>query len=312
MLSGHVLRALAKSVAVAIFLVASLLASAAFAQGGDTGADTATARELFKQGIALSKQGRWEEAREKLARSLTLKATPLTYYTLAVAERESGRLVDALEHFRAFLVATPNETTEAYVEPARKAIAELEKRVARVLVRVEPADAAPTLSIDGIPVPEAALGNKRLVDPGNHVITVSAEGFEPVARSVSLAEGAHEELVITLQPDANADVNPADDFPTGPVLLTSAGVVIGVIGLTLGILGVEEARDAPTRDGDEADAARAQTIAGDVLMAVGGAATVAGLAWLIVELTSDDDIDPQTQSVSVGPAPGGIGLAVRF
>src|SRR5262245_46822534 len=88
-----------------VFVAMLALVSPAAAQSP---ADVALARQLFNEGLELSKANKWEDAREKLARSLALKRAPITLYTLGVAEMKSGHLVAALEHLHAF-VALPRE-----------------------------------------------------------------------------------------------------------------------------------------------------------------------------------------------------------
>src|SRR5262245_8834476 len=94
-------------------------------------ADVAAARELFQEGSKLAQAGRWAEARDRYERSLRLKRAPVTLYSLGVAQRSTGQLVEALENFRAFLAEPSSPATLPYEAPARAAVDELERRVAR-------------------------------------------------------------------------------------------------------------------------------------------------------------------------------------
>src|SRR4051812_9948895 len=77
----------------------------------ETTTDVENARALFVAATKLGKEGRWREARDLYARSLQLKPAPLTRYSLGVAQRETGRLVHALNSFRAFLAEPSTPTT---------------------------------------------------------------------------------------------------------------------------------------------------------------------------------------------------------
>ena len=40
------------------------------------------------------------------------------------------------------------------------------------------------VTIDGIAINAASLGIRRLIDPGQHVLTASADGYKPAATSL--------------------------------------------------------------------------------------------------------------------------------
>jgi tetratricopeptide (TPR) repeat protein len=290
-------------------------------------ADIAAARELFKQGVAASKQGNWEEAVDKLSRSLALKRAPIAHYTLGVAQQNTGRLVEALENLRAFLASPREEATDLYREPAQKAIAELEPRVGRVAITIKPGK-IPELKvhIDTEAVPAIALDQQRLVNPGSHLVKAEAPGFQSAQKRFEVTEGgsAAVELVLfpeedkpdepTLADQPTAPAEPADAdaaFPTGPVVLMAGGAAVFGVGLAVGLVGLSEAGDAPSSEGDEADAARAKGLAGDIVAGVGIAAAAAGLIWLIVY---DGEPEPEAATSAVRPWSQGsaMGLTLSF
>lgn len=279
-------------------------------------ADIATARELFREGLELSKEEKWEEARVKLGQSLALKQAALTFYTLAVADKNTSHLVAALEHFRGFLAQPVTDKTEGFVEPARQAVAELEKRVAGATITVKP-QGSPNLSVrlDGEDLPLSALGRRRLLDPGEHVVTAKADGFAPRTQRLVVAEGENREVVLALQrgpQDGVPEPGAEPEFPLVPVILIGSGAVVAGVGLALGIVGVGEAKDAPTQDGKEADAALKKTIAGDVLMGVGGATAGVGLVLLILHFVSEEDTAADPVAIRPWAAGDTIGVELRF
>jgi hypothetical protein len=285
-------------------------------------ADIATARHLFKEGAELSRKGDWEAAADRFTRSLSIKKTPLTLYSLGVAQKNVGRLAEALESFRAFLAEPAARASEPFEQPARDAIAELERRVAHLHVVVLPAD-APGLAIvvDEVPVPAVAHGRPRLVNPGAHEVTVAATGYQDVRREVTVAEGATEEVRIELEPmpepPAPAPDLPEDDlledlteppFPEVPVALMASGVAVAAVGIGVGLMGVYEVPETGSPDDPAVDSARAKAIAGDVLAGVGAVTAAVGLVLLVVELTGSDEREGESAWIHAE----GVGFGSRF
>jgi hypothetical protein len=282
-------------------------------------ADVDAARELFREGSKLAQEGRWAEASERYTRSLELKRAAITLYSLGVAHKKTGHLVEALESFRAFLVEPSTPATQAYEQPAKEAVAELEKRVARVAIVVEPAEAS--VSVDGEVVPPAALGVPRLVNPGAHAITATARGFKDARVEVKVTEGGHAQarLVLVKAPDAPATVTPAQPLaprapePTPaarpsralPIALMAGGGAMIVAGLAVGLVGVKQAADAPTKDGPEASAAKTKALAGDVVTGVGIATAAAGLVVLLVT-NRPAKVEAAKVSPWIGAGAGGV------
>jgi hypothetical protein len=309
-------------------LVAGFLACAASPAAGQTAADVAAARDLFKEASALSQTNDWEGARKAYAKSLQLKRAAITLYSIGVAEKHTGHLLDALEHFRAFLAEPSSQATKPYEQPARDAIAELEKRVARIVLIIEPLEADPEVTIDGADVPKAALDHPRLIDPGAHEIVVHAKGYVPAKQSASTSEGQSTTVKIKLDPapaepvvapppatsSAAPVVMPHTDAPpapnrTLPLALIGGGGALLVGGIVVGVLGVSQASSAPTKDGPQASSAKTKALVGDIL---GGAGIVAAGIGVVLLITSKP---PKRDAAgSIGPwAAGSVGgMRVRF
>jgi len=290
-------------------------------------ADVENARALFVEGARLANEGRWKEARALYARSLQLRPAPITRYSLGVAQKETGRYADALGSFRAFLAEPEAPATASYTEPARAAIATLEGQIGRVLITIEPrAPAGLTLSIDGEPVPPTS-DTPRDIDPGAHDLVARAPGFRAGNAHFFVAANAGVAVALTLAPAASptgsrAIVRPLDAgemivpppaarTPSRvlPVVLLSVGGALLVAGTTVGILGVNQASDAPTRDGAAASAAQAKGIAGDLLGGAGIATAGIGLILLLTAGRSNP-----SPSGGAGPtvSASGAGIMAHF
>jgi hypothetical protein len=308
-----------------LLLMAALLASAdARAQSP---ADVALARELFREGAKFTEEKRWNDARLRFERALALKRSPLILYNLGVTYQNLGRLVDALEFFRAFLAEMqPNKAEQkAQEQPARDAVATLEKRVAKLDITIQQTDIEKMLlTVDGIIVPEAAWGYPRLVDPGEHKVVVQADGYREATQMARVTEG--QQLVVTLElellaqpkkvPDKPGMIGPDKHaVPVVPTVLVASGSVAFAVGLTVGLVGVQKASDSPTRDGEDATSARRFALAGDIVGGIGIAAAGAGLTLLLIDKFGQPaKRSSKAASVWVRPvvSMGSVGFVGRF
>lgn len=321
--------ALIRSARLCTFALAlALCSSPAYAQQPDASAsDVAAARDLFRSAARFAQEGKWEEARSHYERSYALRPSALTRYSLGLAQKETGRLVEAVESFRAFLRAPGDATTEQYRPAAEQAIRELEPRLAALLVRVPDQAAGIAVIVDGKPLLPAAFGVRRPVDPGHHRIEASAKGFKPFSSEIQLSEAGVAEVKIELAPDpgqAASTLKPdkSDGSPEqsaekprtlGLVLAISGGALFAG-GATLGVLGIGKARDAETSDGSDADSARKLALVGDVLGGVGLVTAAIG-TWLLVAPRSEKK-QPAAATTAVSPWAGtssaGLSVSGRF
>lgn len=327
---SSLVRAAAVTVALALPL---LVAPAPEARAQEVAADIATARDLFIQASALGQQGQWDGARALFERSLALKRAPITLYSLGAAQKHSGRWVEATESFRAFLAEPSTAGTKVYEEPAQAAIAELEPRIAHVtFVLAAGAGSDARVELDGRLVAVAALGTARPMNPGSHVIAVTAPGRKPLRRELTVRESERTtvELVLEAAPPAATQVGSAAPSasagplpssttsstapPAGatpslalPIGLFAAGGAVLIGGVAVGLLGVTHASDAPGRTGPAADRARSEALVGDVLAGVGLAACAAGGVVLLVRSRTASG---PSASLVLGPAT--LGVRGRF
>lgn len=187
---------------------------AVFAQSA---ADKATARQLGLEGDdALSKKD-FKTAEDKCKRADALYHAPTLTLCLARAQAGNGHLVGAQESYNRILHdGAPAGSPPAFVkavEDARKEVDEVSARIAQVVVTVSGAD-NPTVTLDDQPFPNAALGVKRPVDPGDHVVKATAQGYKPGEAHFNVVEAGDASAIIELEKDPNAVV--AGPTPGGP------------------------------------------------------------------------------------------------
>jgi hypothetical protein len=167
--------------------------------------DVAQARDLFQQGIEAARAERWTEARERFERSYALAERPGTLLNLAGAQAQTGQLVRAAESYRRFL-AQATRGREARIAPqARRALAELEPRIAHLTVHATRAEGE-VVTLDGEELPAAELDVSIPIDPGAHVLALVRGDSERDREAFTLTEG--EEREVTLEPSIQIEVSP--------------------------------------------------------------------------------------------------------
>jgi hypothetical protein len=218
---------------------------------------TEQARDAFLLAIQLTKRGQWVEALAEFERSSFLRPNARTTYDIAYCERALGRLTRAKKHFLAALSMSEGELAES-ADEARGYLAEIESRLSRALITVAPGTA---VAVDGRPLEvvtargthvELVAGTRDpgpgetvpaskfhlVLDPGTHVIVVSAPGIpdEPVTRSFAAGETVPLALGVAPPPPAKADplTPPAKASPalTQRRAGAVAAFVMGGLGLT--------------------------------------------------------------------------------
>jgi hypothetical protein len=229
-------------------------------------ASRVAARTLGETGIELFRKGDYEGALIRFDRAEALVRMPTLGVRAARCLEKLGRLVEASERYLSTTALTIDPgLPPAYQDAQRKAQEEAAAERAALLPRIPTlvittgGDVTDSVTLDGRLLPAAALGVKRPVDPGKHVI-VARRGSREATREVTLAEGGSAEVEIELPPPdgnglnttASSSAAPAGSASVGPRAgetsrpgaalrpLGWASVAVGAVaaGLGLGALGV--------------------------------------------------------------------------
>ncbi len=301
-------------------------------------AGSAEAEELFKQGRAALEQKDYATACVKLAESNRLERAVGTLISLAQCEEARGKIAGARQHWQeAADLADAMQDRLQRGPAAREKVSELEKRVPRLTVRAA-SHAPPNMTVkrDDLLLTAASFGSALPVDPGAHVLVVSAESREPKTFDVTLAEGDRKEIEV--EPGAEiAKPQPRPEAPTSGAPQATTGSDnpeggastmryaayglggLGVVGLGVGTgLGVaaiskwNSAHDAcpqscssTSQAKKDSDSARSQGDASTVAFVVGGAALAGGVVLWVLAPPSK----PSANAVSVRIVPGFGGVS---
>lgn len=199
-----------------LLLAAALSVSAAWAPSAGaqvSDAERAAARELFREGDELQRAGKFAEALDKFQRAQQVFSAPTNMLRIAECDAALGRLVESAEAYRA-VVRTPLPPNspaafQSAVEQAKAELAQVEPRVPKIVVQVDPASAAgQQLQVDGQTVPSALIGEALPLDPGTHKVMVYAPGYISTEQQVPLKERETKHVTVTLKPIAGVTYAP--------------------------------------------------------------------------------------------------------
>jgi hypothetical protein len=237
----------------------------------DQAENTAAARTLGIEGVQLADAGKCPEAIEKLQRAESLHHAPTILDRLGECQVAVGQIVIGTENLNAVvrepLPANAPKVFHDAQDRAQKVLTTAMPKIAHLVITVVPADAGASVTVDGKAIPAALVGADRPTDPGTHELTATAAGFRAAGQSVTLAEGAQQNITLTLEKDPNAvaagppplapgALPPAPVTPPEPAPKknnTPAYVAFGIggagilIGSIAGVVALSKAGDCPSK-----------------------------------------------------------------
>lgn len=243
-------------------LLAALLALTPALASAQPAAPDAQARAAFDRGIADVDAGRFANAVVAFEESYRLRPVAVVLFNLASAYSRLGRHQQAIVTFERYLTEGGPRLPPDRVQSVRERIAELRRDLPVVVLRVRPAPFA--LTVDGRP--QTMTGDELTLDPGSHLLVVSAPSRVAQQREVQLAPGGRvtweAELVAEAAPTVTPTVtpptrvavtpHPPEEGPAPAVAASTAitsqwwfwtGIGVVVAGGTLAALGASGAFD---------------------------------------------------------------------
>ena len=209
-------------------------------------ADRATARALAGEGYQALQSKDYATAADRFSRADALVHAPTLMIDWARSLVGLGKLVEAQERYEQILregiePKAPKSWQRALTDAGTE-LAQLKPRLAWITISVSGSDDA-QVSIDDSPVPPAAIGVRRAVNPGSLQLRVQAKGYLTLTRTVELREGAEEATAFRLEPDPDAQVvsivttppPPAKaEVESSPQTAMYAAFAVGGAGLVVG------------------------------------------------------------------------------
>jgi hypothetical protein len=176
----------------------------------------ATATELFTHGRDAVQKKDFRTACPLFAESARLDPKVGTLLNLADCEEHLSHLVAARQYWHR-AIEIGEKTSDTRIALARERYAAVDARVPRLAISKPPSSVGGiVIKRDGFELGAAALGTSLPVDPGEHVIRVTAPGHAPSSVTVSVAEKERKEIVATLGAATHDDATVTDPFPSMP------------------------------------------------------------------------------------------------
>ena len=283
----------------------------------------AKAEEQFRLGRKAQDNGDFKPALEYFRASHALEPGRGKLLNIAICEKEIGLLATAMQHFQEVL---PQLTAgDPRIAIVKKNIAELEPRLPHVRISLA-GSALPgsEVTFDGAAVAPSALGTDIPVDPGDHVVIVTAPGRPDRRYEVKVEEG--KKMALEVEPGA-APPPPAPVKPDEPRSMDGrrlGGFIAGGIGLAglaagsvTGAIALSDHSDVegkcPTHRGcsqdvlDQASRGKSLSIVSTVAFAAGAVGVGVGLYIVL----SGGDSGPAV-GLMVLPDGGRMGIHGKF
>jgi hypothetical protein len=320
---------------LALFVASSWGARGARAQEGPRADNRARAQQLFDSALADAQAGNFAAACPKFLASQEADPKTSTLLNLANCYEKNGQTASAWGAFREAETLARRTGRADWESAARSRADALEPKLVRLTIVVPEASRVPGLVVarDHAKLPTGEWGVAIPVDPGEHVVTASAEGRKSWDARVTVRESSGVVSVPRLDevappaPIAPAPIAPAPareppprpswwtPMRTAGVAVAAAGGAAVIAGSVLGLVanGKYDSAKSQCKDGARgcpsgavADSDAAYGLAtGATIAFVAGAVALAGGAALVVLAPA-----PEAPRLAVGP--GSIGVSGRW
>lgn len=292
-----------------VALLAALVIAPATASADD--AAIARAKLRFTAGAQAYREARYKDAIDYFMEAYRFDPRPELVYNVGQAYEKLGDVPNALRSYRDYVRLAPGASDRATVETSIKNLeARLrEKGIQQVSVFSTPPGA--TVMLDGQNVGKTPWTGE--ITPGRHTVTLDSAGFTSATKDFTLTRERAMDIDVALTaapvapatptaplapketPKETAKEPPPDAKPPlgGVKPWTFAALGVGVAGFGAAI-GLELARSSaetaakndPTQVGyaDKYDSMVGLRTAARVVVAIGAAATAAGVVLLVVDL----------------------------
>lgn len=219
------MRRSARAALAAALFVTALSSVPAYAD--PTPQDISQARDLGQQAQAAHEAGNYAES-ERLwtAASHLYPAAPTLTLGLARAQAKQGKYVLARENYNKIIreqSSNPN-ASQAFKDALAAAQSEIEAATAKIghvtiTIAADVPGSAPNaqVTLDNDAVNAAGLGVPRPIDPGQHTLKATAEGYLPAEMTFQVPEAGNADAKLTLKKDASATPTaPPTPSPASP------------------------------------------------------------------------------------------------
>lgn len=307
--------------------LALVLCSSSAAYAAPSPRDRADAAALTNKARAAGRAKSYEEAVDLLRKADQLDPTSQRKLDLAKLLVPLGKLVEASRILNAIINDPAIGPREKWLKDgAKKQLAQFEARIPWLQVHVIGPTTGVRVEVDG---KEVEADTEGPVDPGQHAIAADADGYESGDRNVTVAEGEHKQVTLTLEAIARQEAprpKPGGGGSKIPAIASfgvgAAGIAVGAV---FGIFAFDETNKArgfcngnlcPARPEvvDARNVAIANGNVSTVGFVIGGVGVAAGIVLLLTAGSSSDKPDEKKDAIHVTPyvGAGEVGVVGTF
>ena len=219
------LRALALGLAAAAF-ACSAPALAAPQQGDPEGK---LVKDMVKDAVVLEKAGKCKDALSLLRQAAAIRETSEVLLNVGECQAQGGALLEALKTWENAEDVARNDKDRSMQQLLSQRIEQLRARVPTILVRVPRDIVRPQVKIDDQPQPTERLSSPILFNPGEHTLSVTADGRQTFTKKLNLVE--HDAAVISVTMpkigEAAVDEQPAVEVKPQPAVPLASWIAGG-------------------------------------------------------------------------------------
>jgi hypothetical protein len=187
-------------------LLLVLLAGVARAQPAQQTPQQKQADAAFSKGRELLKQGNFIDACDEFAKSQRLDPANGTLFNIAQCSEKIGRLATAASAYRELI---KKDTNTERLELSRKALAGLEKRIPKIIAKIDNPPKNIVITLDSKSGSAAILPNEPVeANFGEYPLVAGAKGYTEMISKFRIGEeGSTKTVEVTLLPGAsNSDI----------------------------------------------------------------------------------------------------------
>jgi len=162
-------------------------------------ADLQRARAQFQRGIELEQASNWSEAIQQFREVGALRMTPQVRFHIAYCEEGLGRLVTALGGYELAL-AQADQVGQDFKSEVQTAVTSLRARIPKLFIERGPNAEAAQVQLDGVDLGASSVGQEVPLDPGPHVVTANAPGYQQFSATAELKEQEVSRITLELVP----------------------------------------------------------------------------------------------------------------
>jgi hypothetical protein len=195
-MSSPLRKGLLPALALAVFTLAPLASMAQQPFNPMAAQQQAEAKEHFNQAKAAAAEGRHADAIKLFKKADELDPKPETKFEIAKSLAADNKLIEASTLLNDILGATPAPPWSVK-NPAQKMLTEVQAKIPWLQIKiVGPDQSLTSTTVDG---KEVDAEQEIPWNPGEYVIAADADGYKPVEKRVTIAEGAHELVELELE-----------------------------------------------------------------------------------------------------------------